>query len=465
VSAWSIRARLTVWFAAVLGVVLTLITAATWFELRESFAHALDQDLADRVSSITQFLGQAGSAATFDEMREDLREYVALDPGWNLLRISDAAGAVLYCSPAMQAQLPAGAPAEAVWPPRYTDVTIRGRPLRLATARIEANGRPYAVQIAVPTTELEAALNRFRLAALLLIPAGVLAVALGGYWIGRRALAPVDRIAAAARAITPRELDRRLDVPPTGDELQRLSETLNEMLDRLEAAFQEAARFTADASHELRTPTSLIRTSAELALRRPRSPDEYRATLEDILREAERTSVLVQDLLVLARADAGVETLSRDRLDLRQVLVDLRDSLQALCADHKLELRLEEPHEPLLLTGSRAALDRLILILASNAVTYTPSPGIVSVSAGRSDDKVTIAVRDTGIGVAPEDLPRVFDRFYRADKARSRDSGGTGLGLSIARWIVERHGGRIAIESEPGKGCLVQVFLPAAATN
>jgi heavy metal sensor kinase len=460
---WTIRARLTSWCAAVLGVVLILMAVATWIAMRNSFSRVIDQALVDRITSVGRFLNEPDTPASVEEMQEDLREYVALDPGWNLLRIVDGAGHLLYCSPAMTgaavAQVEGSGPGE---PPHFDDIALRGRALRLATAQVAVRGRRYVVQVAVPMTELEDALGQFRVSALLLVPVGLLAAAVGGYWISRRALAPVDRIATTARAITADRLDSRLVVPSTGDELQRLSETLNDMLGRLEAAFRETARFTADASHELRTPISLIRTSAELALRRPRTPDEYRTTLQDILREAERTSLLVQDLLLLARADAGVDTLSRDTIDLRQVLLDMRESLRALCADRHLELHLEDPPAPLPVTGNRAAIDRLILILAGNAVNYTSPPGSVSVSARRSDGALAVTVRDTGMGIADEDLPRVFDRFYRADKARSRDSGGAGLGLSIAKWIVEQHGGRIVIESEPGRGCQVQVFLPAA---
>ncbi len=462
-STWSIRVRLTAWFAAVLGVVLTLIAAAIWVELRESFAHAIDQALADRVVAIGQFLNQPGSQESFEELRDDLREYVALDPGWNLIRITDAAGHLLYCSPALESRtLPEVTAAEPGRPPLYHDVTLRGRPLRLVAARIDVRGQPHLVQVAVPMTVLDDALAGFRRSTLLLIPIGMLAAALGGYWISRRALGPVGRITATARAITAAQLSRRLDVPPTGDELQRLSETLNEMLDRLEAAFRETIRFTADASHELRTPISLIRTSAEVALRRMRSAEEYRSTLETILREAERTSVLVQDLLTLARADAGVDSPQRDTLDLRQLLLDMEPSLRALCARHDLEFRLEGHQEPRLVLGQRAAVARLVLILVNNAVAYTSAPGVVSVSLDRSEEDAVIEVGDTGMGIGAEDLPHVFDRFYRADKARSRDSGGAGLGLSIAKLIVEQHGGRIRIASEPGRGCRVRVDLPSA---
>jgi heavy metal sensor kinase len=314
--------------------------------------------------------------------------------------------------------------------------------------------------VAWPVGELQEALDEFRWAAIFIVPCGVLAAAIGGYWMSRRALAPVDQIASTARAISARQLGRRLEVPATGDELQRLSETLNDMLARLESAFAETSRFTADASHELRTPVSLIRTTAEVALRRPRSGEEYREALEGILQESERTSVLVQDLLTLTRADAGADAWSPSRFDLRALIDTLGGKLATLCETRGLTLRVDLPGQPVPVDGEPAALGRLVTILADNAAKYTPAPGNVSLTLRVLEDAAEIEVADTGIGIGAEDLPRVFDRFYRADKARSRDAGGAGLGLSIAQSIAERHGGSISIESEAGSGCRARVRLP-----
>jgi heavy metal sensor kinase len=338
---------------------------------------------------------------------------------------------------------------------------MRGQPVRLLTATAAVRGQPYVVEVAWPIGELREVMDDFRWAVLLIIPCGIFSAAVGGYWISRRAMAPVDRITLTARAITADRLSGRLEVPPTGDELQRLSETLNDMLARLEAAFIETTRFTADASHELRTPVALIRTAAEVALRRERSPDEYREALASILREAERTSVLIQNLLTLTRADAGVNALQRAPVDLAALVEDQRAEARALCEGRGLELRIELPAQPVSVEGDRATLGRLILLLVDNAVKYTPAPGQVRVFLESGGGVAALVVTDTGIGIAAEDLPHVFDRFFRADKARSRDSGGAGLGLSIARWIVEQHAGRITIASEPGRGCRVRVELPA----
>jgi heavy metal sensor kinase len=459
---WPLRARLALWFSAVLGLVLAALAATTWWALRASFDAAVDAGLAERVQAVARFLGEQNDPASLAEMQEDLREYAVLDPGWGLLRIVDPDGVELYRSAAFdRGGLPALSPGVSA---DYRNVLANERPLRMLSAHALVRQRPYTVQVAVPTGELREAFERFRAALIGLLPLGVLAAGAGGYWISGRALAPVGRIEAAAREITARQLDRRLEVPATADELSRLSATLNSMLDRLEAAFREATRFTADASHELRTPVSLIRTSAEVALRRERPAAEYRQALETVLLEAERMSALVQDLLTLARADAGVEGLRRGSVDLGTLASGLEGSLRAMCDTRGLELRVEAPREPVVVAGDHGALEQLVLSLADNAVKYTPAPGGVSVSVSRSVGEAVVTVADTGIGIAPEDLPQVFDRFYRADKARSRDSGGTGLGLSIVKSIAEQHGGTIGIVSRPGEGTRVEVRFPAEAT-
>ena len=462
---WSIRARMTVWVAAVLGLVLTVMAGTLWWTLRDSVAETIDAGLAARADAIGRFLDQPGGPASIEEMQDDLREFVALDPGLNVIRITDDRHRELYRSTGFD---PISAPPSglgiAATARAFADVTMNGRPLRLITARVPARGRTFVVDVAMPTSEFREVFEEFGLTVLVLLPVGIIAAAAGGYWVSRRALAPVDRIVGTAREITARDLERRIEVPRTSDELQRLAETLNAMLDRLEGSFREISRFTADASHELRTPISLIRTSAELALRRERTGEEYREALTDVLHEAERTTGLVQDLLTLARADASAGGWFQNPVDVGGLLNDMRAPLTDLCTAKHLEFGPAERPASVVVAGDAAALRRLVLILVDNAVKYTPPPGRVSVSLAAADGCALLEVADTGIGIGPEDLPHVFDRFYRADKARSRESGGAGLGLSIAKWIVDRHGGSIGIASEAGRGSRVTVRLPLAPT-
>jgi len=284
----------------------------------------------------------------------------------------------------------------------------------------------------------------------------------GGYYMSRRALAPVDAITNTARSISAQSLSSRLEVPPTGDELQRLSETLNDMLQRLEATFHRITQFTADASHELRTPIALVRTTAELALHEQRTPADREEAIREILEESERTSELLENLLILARADSGKEALQFSVIDLSALVRETAEQGQKLAAARHLEFQARIEDRAVEVLANPHAILRLILILLDNAVKYTPQPGSVSLSLTAANALATVQVRDTGIGIASEELPHIFERFYRTDKARSRETGGVGLGLAIAQWIAEKHQGRLTAHSELGRGALFQISLPLA---
>jgi heavy metal sensor kinase len=281
----------------------------------------------------------------------------------------------------------------------------------------------------------------------------------GGFWLSRRALRPVDRITAAAESISITNLANRLDVPATGDELQRLSETLNRMLSRLNSAVQRMSQFTADASHELRSPVSLIRTTAELAVTSGRTNAEYHADMAQILAEAERTSRLIDSLLLLARADAGEGALQMEPCNFAVSLRQAVEQAESLANERKISMEFRIDGEPVV-SGDADALRRVVFILLENAIKYNTPGGAVRVTLASQDGSAVCSVSDSGIGIAERDLDHIFDRFWRADKVRSRGSGGAGLGLSIARWIVERHRGVIGVKSEFGKGTTFTVELP-----
>jgi heavy metal sensor kinase len=304
------------------------------------------------------------------------------------------------------------------------------------------------------------ALNQFKWLTLLLSPFLIVLASAGGYWISRRALTPVDEIIRAAQNIDSKNLSKRLKVFRGGDELQRLSETLNGMIERLEAAFKRITQFTADASHELRTPLALMRTIMEVSLRTSHSESEYRDAQVQTLEELEKTSTLIEKLMLLARADAGVETLHRRPLDLADVLREVCDQGRILALEKNITIQEEIGTASVIVDGDSDALRRLFLILIDNAVKYALPNKLVVVSLSTSNDTAVIEVRDTGIGISPDDIPHIFDRFYRADKARSREAGGAGLGLSIARWESEAHGGTIEVQSKLGKGSVFLVRLP-----
>jgi heavy metal sensor kinase len=283
---------------------------------------------------------------------------------------------------------------------------------------------------------------------------------LGGWMIASRALRPVDEITRTARSISIEDLSHRLEVPQTGDELERLASTWNGMLERLERAVEQLNQFTADASHELRTPTAVIRTTAELSLRRERAPEDYRASLEKIHRESGRMTQLVEDLLTLARADSSLYELPMSAVTLEAIANDVLSDYKVLAEAKRLTLTSEMPETATELQGNEATLRRLLVVLLDNAIKYTHAGGTVSVRVTRQHDRATLEISDSGIGIPPEDQSKIFDRFYRSDRSRSRSTGSYGLGLSVARWIAERHGATMSVESAEGEGSTFRVIFP-----
>ena len=333
-------------------------------------------------------------------------------------------------------------------------------PYRMANAEVKVGNQSYLVQVAAPLDDFYGALRRFATLLFVSIPILLLCAAGGGYWLSWRALAPFDQITQTARSIGIQNLSSRLVVPESRDVLQRLSETFNNMLERLEAAFKRITQFTADASHELRTPITVMRTRAELSLRKARTAEEYREALRRNHSDLEKTSDLVERLMFLARADYGAEVLNLSTVNLGDIVRDSCSQGRTLSENKQITFHEQTPDLPVWVKADAYALRRLFLILIDNAIKYTPSGGRVEVLVVTENGSALAAVRDTGIGIAAEDLPNVFERFYRADKARSRESGGVGLGLSIGRWIAEAHAGAIEVESSPGRGSIFRVRLP-----
>lgn len=276
--------------------------------------------------------------------------------------------------------------------------------------------------------------------------------------LSRKALQPVDDVTAAARIVSLQNLSMRLPVPVHRDELQRLSLAWNEMLGRLDDSTKRLAQFTADASHELRTPVAVIRMAAEIALRHERSDEEYREVLQKIQEQSLDMTGTIENLMELARADAGQARFVLVPLDVGEVLEEVRAQVAPLVAARGLGLALRLADGDLRIAGDRSALRRLLLILVENAMKFTPTPGQIDLGIACVDTQVVVEVADTGIGIGSLDLPRIFDRFYQADSARAQ--GGSGLGLSLAQWVAQGHQGRIEVETALGAGARFRVYLP-----
>lgn len=281
---------------------------------------------------------------------------------------------------------------------------------------------------------------------------------LGGWWLVSRAIRPINDISATAVRISAGDLAQRINVAETESELGRLAGVLNSTFARLDAAFAQQRQFTSDAAHELRTPVSVMLTQTQTALNRERSAPEYREAVESCQRAAQRMRRLIESLLELARFDAGQQSLKRLKVDLAQTARDCAALVGPLAQGQQVNIVCDIP--PLPCIGDPDRLSQVLTNLLTNAITYNRDNGEVRITGAAKNGSVTLAISDTGVGISSEDLPHVFDRFYRAD--RSRTSGNTGLGLAISKAIVEAHGGAIEVSSKPDVGTLFTVRLPTA---
>lgn len=456
----SIRLRLTAWYFVSLALILALFAFGAWAAMKISMRAAVDRDLEQRIRDVREFTAQELSLGEA-ELLEELQEHSLLGLGGGLLQMSDPSGRVLFRSGRLKnTPLDLLNPAPGDGNTRFASRAAGGQPVRVAARVVEVSGRQFLIQVAEPMSQFNESLARFEGILLVLAPCFLLLATAGGFWIASRALAPVDRITNDARAIRAENLSARLAMPRVRDELGRLTETLNEMLDRIETDVKRIVQFTADASHELRAPLTLIHTAAEFSLRRERSREELVEAMRKIVRESERTSRLVDDLLLLARADSQADALRLAPTDVSSTGREAAELAAGLAQAKNIEISSEIPHQALVMNADEKLLEQLWLILLDNAVKYTPEGGRIRFAMRPVNSHLETTVRDTGIGIAPSDLPHVYDRFWRADKVRSRAAGGAGLGLAIARWIVQTHHGEIVIDSELGRGSEVKVRLP-----
>ena len=399
-----------------------------------------------------------------DPVWTDIYEYIALTPRNYLIQIMDTSGTVVYRSVSLgndTLDLPDSFVAHAKDSvANFGTITqgLRGedpREIRVAIAR----SRSAIIVAAYPINEVQSLLEDFFGVLIVLGPIVLLFSTIGGWFLARASLHPVDEIARTAQDITASNLSRRLPVPNTDDEIRRLSDTLNDMITRLESSFDRIRQFTADASHELRTPLTILTGELELALRSRKRPDDYQEILSSALQEVLRLSRVVESLLLLSRADMGQFALQVEKVNLTEVLADLADAASILGDSKNIHINFRS-HEEIFVLGDHAKLYQMFLNLVDNAVKYTPEGGLISITLHSDANFAEVRVRDTGIGISPENQKKIFDRFYRVDKARSREMGGAGLGLSIVLWIVEYHHGFISVESEPGQGSTFVVRLP-----
>jgi heavy metal sensor kinase len=380
------------------------------------------------------------------------------------VRILDMTGKPLYASPTFNTlHVPSDSvtqPLKKRLPWRGTILSSKGQSVRLySTMLLDHSTVVGVVQVGEPLTQLNTRLQNIVYDLLLVTPLVLILSALGSYWLAGRAFRSIHQLAYTAREIGAKDLDQRVPVPEARDEVQELALIFNQMIGRLEKAFAQQRRFVADASHELRTPVAAIRSMTEVALSQLTESEDYVNVLREVNAEAERLGRLTNDLLALARADEGQVQFDSDAVRLDLLAADAVESLEPLANERNITLSTESL-QPATVRGDAARLIQVIIGLVDNALTYTNAGGFVKVSVEVQGTTAQLIVHDTGIGIAQEDLGHIFERFYRADPARSRSAGGCGLGLAIVDWVVRAHNGTVTVESQVGKGSTFTVTLP-----
>jgi two-component system heavy metal sensor histidine kinase CusS len=436
----SVRFKLTLWYLAVMSAGLAAFGGGCWFVLREVMLGNRERGVDQRLAALEQFIEHESRGGDLAALREEAREYATGLPAGHGLRVCTAAGDVLF------------------------ERKAAGGKVFQRRRQFTARGHALEAELSVPLDDLYKTLSVLGSIMAGLFPLVLVIAAAGGWWLARRALSPVDEMTREARSINARDLKARVSVPATGDELQRLAEAWNELLSRIEASVRSVTRFTADAAHELRTPVAVIRASADLALRQQRSAASYRQTLLKIQHESERMTELLDQLLLLARGDAGQWQFRFDAVLGGTVIGQLKEVVSPLAEAKQIRLDWNVPSQTGLIWADEGALRRLVLILVDNALKFTPAGGWVAVRLKAAAERCVIEVEDAGCGIPPEHLPHIFERFYRADPARTSGEG-AGLGLAIAQTIVEAHRGSIEVRPRPGAGTLFRVILPTVASR
>jgi heavy metal sensor kinase len=468
----SIKFRFTLWYLLVLSILLVMLSSGVYFYLSHTLHQNLDDELERRATQLSDFRDIVPIIAE-GRFEEEIGEVIIFyfHSGSELTHISHRDTNLPLRVELVEKAIAGQSLFETVKTSHGAEIRIYAipfssvepyimlrEPIKAGEPTERIRVRPEALVVGRPTNDIEQALNGLFQTLLVAVPLTLVIAGGGGVFLARRAFIPVDQMTQTARDIEETDLSQRIKVY-TKDELGRLATTLNQMIERLEKAFKRQQQFTGDASHELRAPLAVIQAESTLALQKQRNEMDYRRSLEAISQEAGHMARIIDQLLTLARADAGKDEFSFEEINLGELLGELSTDVEVLCQDKGLKFQLDQL-ESLIVRGDRARLRQLFLNILDNAIRYTPSDGIITASLHREGQMAVVSIADTGIGIPPEDLPHVFERFYRVDKARSRAEGGSGLGLAISRHISEVHGGKIEVESQFRIGSTFSVWLP-----
>lgn len=448
-----VRLKLTIWYTLLLITVIIIFGIIIYFSLQKMIIISGDLLLKTQANQIISSLDIENGKIKLEE-----------EPFYTNSSLYGA----LYSYPDM-ALLESNLPIEILkafklerieFIDKYRTIKTGHESWRVYSTRIRYNGRIIGIiLLAQPLNLLNVTMKNLLLLYLILTPVIIIIAIVGGLFLASRSLKPVDWMTKVAYEISMGDLSRRLNIPYTNDEIGRLAHTFDTMIDKIDNSFKIQRRFIADASHELRTPIAIIQSYAESALNSFRSEDEYRNALTIILSEAKHMGKLVSDLLFLARSDSGNEKLHIEELNFGELVEGIVAELNPIAQENNINLKIIK-NGNFIVQGDQTRLTQLLYNIIDNAIKYTLPGGEIRVSVEKEGNFVKTSVSDTGIGIPEEHLPHIFERFYRVDKARSREKGGTGLGLSICQWIARAHGGKIDVFSKIGKGSTFIIWLP-----
>ncbi len=461
----SLRTRVTTWYLGLLATALVVFGAALYLSVKSYLTTTLKSSLVAEAGSIsTNFLSLEENKG-IAWMRGEIVEAYAPEQSGRFIRVTRQDGAVLYES--------GGSREPYIDPRNISHPAIRdlkrtfrhekgdrgGRLLICSQPYTSGSGTGYLIETGAPLAPVERVLHTLLQMLVLITPLILLAAAIGGHALMERPLRPLVSLANQAERIGMHALGERLPVIATGDEMERMSHSLNRMITRLEDALNHDRRFSADVSHELRTPLTILRGELEHVVQAPDLDHTTREAVGSALEEIDRMAKIVENLLAIARVDSGTEAMDRQCVDLSAIAQWIIDQMHLLAAEKQITLRCDTPG-PVQIVADPARVKQVLVNLLDNAIKYTPEGGEIRIAVRVAQDKAILEVRDTGIGIPSASLPHVFKRFFRSDEARSRESGGTGLGLSIVQAICHAHQGSVNIESAEGKGTTVRVGLP-----
>ena len=481
----SLRFKLTLWYVLILGILLISFCTFLYFTLSKSLHRDVDNKLRSLAELIASESLSPMSKFGFGNVDQALETSMNLKPIGKFIQVLDESGNIGRKSENLKnVQLPislnALKNASKGLITFETNRSIGNTPLRIITFPVvESNHVAKIVQIASSLEEVEDALNTLFIILVITVPLALMVATLGGQFLAHKALKPVDNITQTARMITSQNLNQRITPPKVKDEISRLIETFNGMISRLDQSFRQIKQFSSDASHELKTPLTILKGEVEVMLRKERTLQEYQQTLKSNLEEINRMSQIVEDLLLLSKGDTGEIKLNKEDINLTDILGEVVAQMDILAKSKRLYLSASNHHQDIYIVGDALRIRELFMNLIENGIKYTEEGGSIHITLQKeylpqvrsqsdwADNEknrfVKIVVADTGIGIAKGDQEKVFNRFFRVDKARSREQGGSGLGLSICKWIVEAHQGEIQVESELGKGSSFIVRLPLSS--